>query len=161
MLKTKSLMNKILGRFKDIETVLSASKSVAITSTSMTSYAEGAKLTLPKGVYLVIFGWAFNSSGSGARNIQAAVRRGTDASSLFGAQRTTIGYGNYASISGMDIITIPNNNTDITVVGSSDKTSTSAGTSIKAIKLGGCLKALFSRLSAVTLLKGGGRYADC
>lgn len=62
----------------NIGEIMTASSSVAISSTSVSNVTYGAQIRVPAGVYVFLGEWTFNSgSTSGNRNMQVGIYRGT------------------------------------------------------------------------------------
>lgn len=108
-----------------------AAKSVAITSTNISAYADGPSLTLPAGTYVITGVWLFNTT-SDARTMETRLRWG--ASNHAEGQRIAAPNGNYARLNCAWTGTFTSEQT-VTLIGSATATSTAQLCYINAVRI--------------------------
>ena len=130
-------VNQHTTKLDAIGTTYSDSRTAAITTAGINTYAEGARITLPaNGVYVVCGYWAFNSVSS-ARVVDLDITdtSGTAAaSSPFARQRVACNVGNWVRLEASAIVT-PTTDTTVYVKGSATVTSTAQRVGIRAVRI--------------------------
>ncbi len=113
--------------------IYTASKSVQITTAGIDTFTDGASLTVPKGVYVIVASAVFyTGSSSGARNIQTRL---TANSIQISMERIVAAANNYARLE-VTAIYKATGETKLTVQKSSSMTeSQAAATSITALRI--------------------------
>lgn len=133
--KITELINSIDEINTDIDgigTITTDTKSTAIVTADINTYATGASITLPKGKYVIVGEWGFNSgSSTGTRNMSAVLMTG---STTLAEQRVVSAAQNYAKLQVVRIMEITANTT-ITIKGSASMLSPATSNSITAIRI--------------------------
>ena len=126
-------ITELKSSLESIGEVATDSASTAITTADINTYATGASLTLPKGKYVIVGEFGFNSgSSTGTRNMSARLVTG---STTLAEQRVVSAAQNYAKLQVSLIIEL-GTNTTITLKGSASMLSPATANSITAIKIG-------------------------
>ena len=119
----------------DIGRRYTATKSVAITSTDIDTDAEGASITLPKGTYMVMGQWCFETvlPITTTRVTKCKIYNKTTSVNT-AEQRICQGAGNFCVVQSTALVVLSAENT-LCVKGAATQTSVAGTTSITAIKI--------------------------
>lgn len=116
-----------------IGTYYHATKSVAITTASIDTYAEGPSLTLPAGSYVITGVWIFNTAlGANDRNMEVRLRFGTNRYQE--GQRVRVLNGNFSRLNCVWTGALSSEQT-VTLIGSASVTSTAQNCYINAVRI--------------------------
>lgn len=134
----KKVLYNIANSFKNLGTIYTANKSVAITTANINTYAVGASVSLPAGTYIIRGFWQFNSvSAARVTDLDITTDGNTTAttdSGLLARQRVHHGGGSWARLETTAIQKF-DTATTVYVKGSASVTSTAQNTQIIAIRI--------------------------
>lgn len=128
------LGNEYVQQAVQNQTYWTATTNTAITTANINTHIKGASVRVYKGIYLIVGQWFFDTGDTTAeRNISLDLYAGN---TLLARSRVYNSKKNYAALNSVAIAYIENDNTELSVQGSSSMKSTAEKTTISAFRIG-------------------------
>lgn len=128
------LGNKYVQQAVQNHTYWTATTKTAITAANVNTHIKGASVRVYKGIYLIVGQWFFDTGDTTAeRNINLDLYAGD---TLLARSRVYNSKKNYAALNSVAIAYIENDNTELSVQGSSSMKSPAEKNTISAFRIG-------------------------